>query len=80
MVAIPTIYQLLKQKNLTPLTDSPNEWLFHDEDTWGAPGGIWQNIRNGEAFSHDGGKTYYLVSEGNSNTAPKYISESRKGD
>ncbi len=24
---------------------------------------IWQNRRNGEAFSMDGGKTYYLISD-----------------
>ena len=63
-VAIPTINTLLQQKNLLPLTDDPYEWNFVAEETWGSPGGIWQNNRNGEAFSNDEGKTYYLISEG----------------
>lgn len=66
-VAIPTIAALLNFQNLAPLTDNPEEWFFHGEEMWGAPGGIWQNIRNSEAFSRDGGKTYYLLSEGGTN-------------
>jgi hypothetical protein len=62
-VAIPTIYQLLKYKNLMPLTDNPDEWIHHDEDVWGESGGIWQNVRNSECFSRDEGKTYYILSE-----------------
>lgn len=62
-VAIPVINALLRFKNLKPLTDDPNEWAHHDEDVWGQDGGIWQNKRNSEAFSQDGGKTYYLLSE-----------------
>lgn len=61
-VAIPTITALLSQENLMPLTDNPDEWMFHDEDLW-PPDGVWQNIRNGQAFSHDGGKTYWLISD-----------------
>lgn len=61
--AIPTINKLLQQKNLTPLTDNPDEWQHHGEDMWPEPGGIWQNQRNSEAFSTDGGKTYYFLSE-----------------
>lgn len=68
-VAIPVINALLQYQNLTPLTDDPDEWFYHDEVVWGAAGGIWQNKRNGEAFSPDGGKTYYLLSEnGNAET------------
>lgn len=63
-VAIPVINELLQFHNLTPLTNDPDEWLFHGEDVWGAGGGVWQNRRNSEAFSNDGGKTYYLLSEG----------------
>ncbi len=62
-VAIPTIMELLSLKNLSPLTDSPDEWAHHVENVWGGEGGIWQNRRNGEAFSMDGGKTYYLISD-----------------
>jgi len=63
-IAIPVINALLLGRNLTPLTDDPDEWIQHDESVWGAPGGVYQNKRNGEAFSTDGGKTYYLLSEG----------------
>ncbi len=62
-VAIPVINELLQHKNLSPLTDNPDEWIHHDEDIWGEPGGIWQNRRNSEAFSNDGGKTYHFHSE-----------------
>ena len=68
-VAIAMLTELLEFRNLSPLTDNPDEWFFHGEDMWGAPGGIWQNKRNGEAFSPDGGKTYYLISEGGSQPA-----------
>lgn len=60
-VAIPTLNELLQFKNLKPLTNDPAEWFDHG-DTSGYP--LWQNIRNGEAFSDDGGKTYWLLSEG----------------
>ena len=45
-------------KNLTPLTNDPEEWQFHN---YVRP--LWQNRRCSEAFSNDGGKTYYLNSE-----------------
>jgi hypothetical protein len=58
--AIQTLNTLLEFQHLAPLTDDPEEWYEHDH----AEGSVWQNKRNGEAFSHDGGKTYYLLSEG----------------
>lgn len=62
-VAIPMLYELLQFKNLTPLTDDPDEWQHAGPEIY-PPDGIWQNRRNSAAFSHDGGKTYYLLSEG----------------
>lgn len=62
-VVIPWINTLLNFTNLTPLTDDPTEWIYHDEMTWGQPGGIWQNIRNGNAFSTDGGQSYRMNEE-----------------
>lgn len=62
-IAIPMINQLLQFKPLSPLTDDPEDWFYHGEEIWGEPGGIWQNRRNSEAFSKDGGKTYYLLSD-----------------
>lgn len=61
-VAIPTIHRLLQFKNLRPLTDDPNEWNHIAEEMAGQPD-LWQSQRNSEAFSHDGGKTYYLLSD-----------------
>ena len=46
-------------KNLTPLTNDPEEWQHHEY----VDGETWQNKRCSEAFSRDGGKTYYLLSE-----------------
>lgn len=60
-VAIPTLNALLQFKNLKPLTSSPDEWMNVSDMSGYA---MWQNIRNPEAFSDDGGKTYWLLSEG----------------
>lgn len=62
MDAIDKINTLLKFKNLTPLTNDPDEWMYISEETWGFPRGVWQSRRDPEAFSHDGGNTYYLLS------------------
>lgn len=76
-VFIPTLNQLLQFKNLTPLTNDPEEWMFIDDDKWGKDGGIWQNRRNSEAFSNDGGKNYYLLSDDadSENRRPLYASK-----
>lgn len=62
-VCLPMLVELLNFKNLSPLTDDPDEWMHHTAEVWGEPGGVWQNVRNGEAFSNDGGKTYTLLSD-----------------
>lgn len=62
--AVRVLHQLFQFLNLTPLTDDPYEWQYITEDVWGETGGVWQCVRNGEAFSNDGGKSYYLLSEG----------------
>lgn len=76
-VAVEVVNQLLKLQNLTPLTNNPDEWQYHDERMWGEIGGIWQNKRFGEAFSKDGGKTYYLLSEGGRRHGPKMFHRSK---
>lgn len=76
-VAIPVINQLLQFKNLSPLTNNPLEWMHVGGDMW-PPDGVWQNVRNGEAFSHDGGKTYYLLSEGGSDAHPEPLHKSEE--
>jgi hypothetical protein len=55
--------QLLRYKNLTPLTDDPDEWT--DVAKYGDGSAMWQNKRNPEAFSIDNGKTYKLISQHN---------------
>ena len=60
-VAIPVINRLLQFKNLKPLTNNPEEWDDRSTESGGVP--LWQNNRNSEAFSDNGGKSYYLLSE-----------------
>jgi hypothetical protein len=60
--ALPVLVALLEQQNISPLTDDPAEWEFFGPEIW-PPSGVWQNNRNGQAFSADGGKTYYLLSD-----------------
>lgn len=55
-IGIAVLTSILQFQNLSPLTDNPDEWIQHADDTW-------QNTRNGEAFSTDGGRTYTLLSE-----------------
>ena len=71
--------RLLRFKPLTDLTDDPSEWIDrHAEGMTQSP--LWQSRRNSEAFSTDGGKTYYLLSEqqaaGDIATTPLHQSKS----
>lgn len=61
-VAIPLLNDLLQFKNLTPLTNNPEEWNDVSEMSGHS---LWQSKRNPEAFSEDKGVTYYLLSEEN---------------
>jgi hypothetical protein len=54
--------QLLRYKNLTPLTDDPAEWLDVTEYTSEGTT-LWQSVRNSGAFSSNNGKTYTLLGE-----------------
>src|SRR3546814_7005887 len=54
---------LLNMRNLSPLTNNPDEWYKHTPDTWDGVNHVWQSKRNSEAFSTDGGLTYTLLSE-----------------
>jgi hypothetical protein len=69
-IAIPTINRLLQFGNLRPITDNPDEWNHVTDAEHEPPAGLWQSARNPEAFSHDGGKTYYLLSERNAPAEP----------
>lgn len=68
--AIEQITALLRFENLSPLTDDPAEWN-NVSDISGAA--MWQSRRNPVAFSEDGGRTYYLVSDD-----PKTTYETRR--
>lgn len=63
MAGIQMLGDLLSFKNLSPLTNNPDEWIKHTPDMWDGEHHVWQNRRNGEAFSTDGGETYRLMSE-----------------
>jgi len=76
---IAVLHDLLRFQPLSPLTDDSDEWMLIaqrelfdtiDED-------IWQSRRNPEAFSNDGGKTFYLVSEVKGDYRKYYYSEEK---
>lgn len=77
-VFIPTLSALLQFKNLSPLTNDPDEWMYVGSNT-GESQGIWQSKRNPEAFSPDGGQHYYFLSEGahSHNQIPLHESEEK---
>lgn len=59
-IAIEQLHRLLQFQQLAPLTDSPDEWEDRTEMS-GTP--MWQNLRNPAAFSVDGGRTHYFVTD-----------------
>lgn len=62
------IKTLVKGKNITPLTNNPQEWKQVTPT-------LWRNKRNNDAFSSDGGLSFWLTSERRSNnTAPTHMS------
>lgn len=65
---INVLNRLLKFENLSELTNSNAEWIKVDA-------GYWQNRRNPEAFSIDGGEHYFLLSEGGSQQNPTPLHE-----
>lgn len=77
-VCIPTLNDLLQFKNLSPLTNDPKEWIMHAPEVVGVESGVWQSVRNSEAFSNDGGNHYYLLSEGGRFTHPYPLHETVK--
>lgn len=69
-VAISYLERLLRFQPLSPLTADPDEWEDRTEMS-GTP--LWQSKRNPEAFSTNGGGTYYLPSEMKADgVAPNY--------
>lgn len=72
-VPINMLYELLQHKNVSELTDRPEEWIEIDRR-----GGerSWSNIRRPEAISNDGGKTYFLLHE-TEGTPHRYMYDSK---
>jgi hypothetical protein len=61
-VGVHMLHDLLQFKPLSPLTNDPDEWLHIEEDLAG-DAITWQNRRQPDAFSTDGGKTYYCLDD-----------------
>jgi hypothetical protein len=57
-IGITTLVDLILCRNLTPLTDDPDEWMFLDDD-------VWQSTRRADAFSYDGGHRYHIIGDRN---------------
>lgn len=74
---IPVLNDILQFRALSPLTDDPEEWMEISDDVSGKPD-LYQSRRQAEAFSSDGGKTYYLLSEAEKHGYPPPIHETTK--
>lgn len=61
-VHVQMINEILNFKNLSPLTDNPQEWRKLDEEMTGRQD-LWQSRRNPAVFSKDGGKTHYHLDD-----------------
>jgi hypothetical protein len=62
MFCIPVVERLLRYQPLGPLTNDPDEWM-HIEENIAGDAVTWQSRRRPDAFSNDGGKTYYCLDE-----------------
>lgn len=61
-ITIQLFKELASFKNLTPITNNPDEWM----DVAAAYNGkeaVWQNKRCSSLFSNNGGKTYYDIDD-----------------
>jgi len=57
------LFQLLASfKNLTPITNNPDEWMDVAE-AYNGKEAVWQNRRCSSLFSNNGGKTYYDIDD-----------------
>ena len=59
-IVLPILCKLLNKKPLSPLTSDCNEWRDVSKES-GYP--LWQNKRDSEAFSKDGGKTFVMLDD-----------------
>lgn len=61
VTALGYINTLLKFLPLTPLTNDPAQWIDRSAILGERP--YWQSSRNPDAWTHDHGDTYYLLSQ-----------------
>lgn len=61
-MSVAILEKLLRFEPLSPLTNDPAEWMQVCDRANGED--LWQSRRKSEAFSNDGGITYYLLSDG----------------
>lgn len=59
--------QLVNFENITPLRPDPGEWLDRSDMSGGQT--LWQSTRCADAFSTDGGLSYYRLGEDSRNDA-----------
>lgn len=78
-MAIHMVNDLLQNKNLLPLTSDPDEWILHEGKQYGVDYDLWQNKRNLQAISKDGGKTFYLTGEMEGQDEVKYYNSAPPG-
>jgi hypothetical protein len=73
-MTLPLLTDLLNGDILAPLTDNPTEWEQIDN-------GQWRSLRSPDAFSDNGGKTYFLTSESleNPETDTKFHVSAKSG-
>ncbi|WP_432845959.1 hypothetical protein ACQPXB_35800 [Amycolatopsis sp. CA-161197] len=55
------VQTLLQFKPLSPLTSEPAQWI--DRSDLSGERELWQSKRDPDAWSHDGGVTYYMQSQ-----------------
>jgi hypothetical protein len=58
MISVEILNRLLRWRPLTPITSDPEEWTDRTEMS-GRP--MWQSKRRPDAFSEDGGQTWYYL-------------------
>lgn len=63
--------KLLDFRPLTPLTSASEEWIDRSAIT-SSP--LWQAVRYPQAFSTDGGTTYWLTDDRSTGAKPRYHS------
>lgn len=63
-VTLGVFNKVINYKTLTPLTSSPDEWCEVSP-------GVWQSNRQPDAFSENGGQTWYCLDDPEKKNWPK---------